>query len=266
MLVTSGKRLREPRECPLPGGHCTWCWLWARGSPGSCGAEGWPGPSEAVSLPGLGRAQGARRGVHGLSPDFSVLWTDGLLARPPAPLRSEVHRLDVAPGEETHLPAEPASPPVRVQVLQDLDDVTAAEAELGGVLGREVKLGLGEAGPQRLQAEWVLVGPRRPEEKGFAAGWEGQCFRGRIEVKVMATHPHGPPAARTPSPLHGRHTDTASPESSRCPGLCWDRVPAAVRGCGSGPACSGSQFPGCATAVITGLQAPRPPGLTQTVE
>lgn len=49
---------------------------------------------------------------------------------PWAALRSEVHRLDVAPWEETNVPAEPASPPVGVQVLQDLDDVTTAEAEL----------------------------------------------------------------------------------------------------------------------------------------
>lgn len=81
-----------------------------------------------------------------------------------------MHGLDVAPREETHLPAEPASPPVRVQVLQDLDDVTAAEAELGGVLGREVKLGLGEAGPRRLQAERALVGPRRPDKGREGSG------------------------------------------------------------------------------------------------
>lgn len=49
---------------------------------------------------------------------------------PWVPLWSEVHRLDVAPWEEAYVPAEPASPPVGVQVLQDLDDVTAAEAEL----------------------------------------------------------------------------------------------------------------------------------------
>lgn len=47
-----------------------------------------------------------------------------------AALQSEVHGLDVAPWEETNVPAEPASPPVGVQVLHDLNDVTAAEAEL----------------------------------------------------------------------------------------------------------------------------------------
>lgn len=49
---------------------------------------------------------------------------------PWALLWSELHRLDIAPREEANAPTVPAPPPVGVQGLQDLDDVTAAEAEL----------------------------------------------------------------------------------------------------------------------------------------
>lgn len=79
----------------------------------------------------LGSPCGTRGGgVHVLSLDLSVGGMEGLPALPHGPAWSQVHRLDVAPREEAHTPAEPAPPPVRVHALQDLDDVAAAEAEL----------------------------------------------------------------------------------------------------------------------------------------
>lgn len=58
-----------------------------------------------------------------------------------------MYRLHVAPGEKTQAPTGPAPPPVWVPTLHDFHDVTSAEAELRWVLCREVKLGLGKAGP-----------------------------------------------------------------------------------------------------------------------
>lgn len=74
-------------------------------------------------------------GARVLSLGLSARWMAGPLALPLGPLGSQVHRLDIAPREEADAPAETASPPAGVKALQDLNDVTAAEAELGGVLG-----------------------------------------------------------------------------------------------------------------------------------
>lgn len=68
----------------------------------------------------------------------SPLWTSvsarcvvcRLCPHPRAPLRLQLHWLDIAPREEADASAQPAPPPVGVEVLQDLNDVTAVEAEL----------------------------------------------------------------------------------------------------------------------------------------
>lgn len=72
-----------------------------------------------------------------------------------------MHGLHVAPREEAHAPAGSAPPPVRVRALHNFDDVPAAEAELGGVLGREIKLGLHKGGAGRLLGR----GGQREREK-----------------------------------------------------------------------------------------------------
>lgn len=132
-LVTDGRRQQETAGAPLAWQALnimlavgTW------GSPSSCGAVGAGlGIQRPCACPRpLAEPHGTQRGVHGLSLDCNVQWTDGLPTLAPALLRSEVHRLHVAPREETNVPAEPASPPVGVQALEDFDDVTAAEAEL----------------------------------------------------------------------------------------------------------------------------------------
>lgn len=102
---------------------------------------------------------------------------------------SQVHGLDIAAWEEAEVPTQLAPPPVGVRALQNLDDVATAEAELGGVLGREVELGLGKTGLGWLQGEGrheVLVpwapqhthsrSPRlhtEPYSRGFPAGATG---------------------------------------------------------------------------------------------
>ena len=111
-------------ECHVGGGHLGAAqFMWSSG--------GWAGRIEAwvpVQGPWLSLI-GPGRGVHGLC-WTSVSCVQSANSAPWVPLWSEVHRLDIAPWEETYMPAEPASPPVGVQVLQDLDDVATAEAEL----------------------------------------------------------------------------------------------------------------------------------------
>jgi hypothetical protein len=104
--------------------------------------------------------------------------------RCPLPWSSQVHRLHVAPREEALAATGPAPPPVGVRPLQDLDDVTAAEAELRRVLCREVELGLDEAGPGRLRRKKVVspeplspawVPPRMSHRRS-----QGASGRGRV--------------------------------------------------------------------------------------
>lgn len=115
-LVTSGNSGSSPglvgTECHVGGGQLGAAqFMWS--------SWGWAGHLEAqvpVQGPWLSPT-GPGRGVHGLC------WTSVSCGKtvcqlcPWAPLWSEVHRLDVAPWEETYVPAEPASPPVGVQVL-----------------------------------------------------------------------------------------------------------------------------------------------------
>lgn len=76
------------------------------------------GPRDGASASSLGTSVSGGRMACWLCP------------RPGPPPRSQLYRLDVAPWEEAHASTEPAPPPVGVQALQDLDDVTAVEAEL----------------------------------------------------------------------------------------------------------------------------------------
>lgn len=149
----------------------------------------------------------------------------------PGPLWSQVHRLDVAPREEADAPTEPAPPPAGVQALQDLDDVTAAEAELGGVLGGEVELGLGIAGPRRLREEEAVSGALWEPPLGCSHGGPrvtptGGGFQAALGLNPPlrpgpgAGHPTTgllPPPSRLP---HVRGTDPASAQDqplSQCP-------------------------------------------------
>lgn len=151
----SGARVLSP-----PGaGH--WCLEWTRpaGHPVMSEAGGGPGAPQAGGhrmwqwfrgagpIPVIMKHQRPARqsrspcscpkpwigGASVLSP--RAWWTAGPLTQPLGPIWSQVHRLDVAPREEANPPGEPAPPPAGVKALQDLNDVTAAEAELGGVLG-----------------------------------------------------------------------------------------------------------------------------------
>lgn len=204
------------RGAPQTGGRCTWQWF--RGA----------GPIP-VSMKHQRPARQSRRpcsrpkpwigGASVLSP--RAWWTAGPLTQPLGPLQSHVHRLDVAPREEADPPREPAPPPAGVKALQDLNDVTTTEAELGGILGREVKLGLGETGPGRLQGRRRSVGfqeppaglsPWKPQEEA-ELGLNPALCPGSDDSHPPTPPRHGPSAARS---LHICSTDPTSPQ-----GLSW---------------------------------------------
>lgn len=84
-----------------------------------------PSTEPRVTLTGLG--------VSMSSLDLSSCKMARRPDRPPG--CSQVHGLHITPWKEANAPAGPASPPVGVWALQDLDDVATAEAELRGVLG-----------------------------------------------------------------------------------------------------------------------------------
>lgn len=58
------------------------------------------------------------------------------------PGRSHAQGENVVPRKKARLHPQLPSPPVGVRAVQDLEDVPSAEAQLRGVLGQEVKLGL----------------------------------------------------------------------------------------------------------------------------
>lgn len=218
-----------PQTC----GHCTWQWFQGTG----------PIP---VSMKLQRPARQSRHpcscpkpcigGASVLSPH--AWWTAGPLTQPLGPLRSQVHRLDVAPREEADPPREPAPPPAGVKALQDLNDITVTEAELGRILGRVVKLGLGEAGPGWLRGRRRSVGlqetpaglsPRKRQEEA-ELGLNPALCPGSDDSYPPTLPRHGPPAA------HSLHICSTDPHLHRvCPGSPAGITWPAIKGPSPGP-------------------------------